>query len=101
MRSLLFLIGLLAAVVFLEACDRGAPLEPERGDPATARTHQDRSRIVWPSREFRTLQDAIDAAPAGATLEIQAGDHFVATPLEIRKDLTLAGAGAGRDGTGP
>ncbi len=56
---------------------------------------------MWPSREFRTLQDAIDAAPAGATLEIQAGDHFVATPLEIRKDLTLAGAGAGRDGTGP
>jgi hypothetical protein len=93
--------GFLATGLALAACEGRPPLEPERGDPAPSRAHQDRNRIEWPGGEFRRLQDAIDAAPHDGVIEIQAGDYFVGAPLVVREDLELAGAGSGRDGVGP
>ena len=88
--------------IALSGCEGGPPFEPPTGDLAVARRHPDRVKIEWPGREFRTLQAAIDAAPAGALIEIQAGDHVVAATLRVEnKTLELAGAGSGRNGTGP
>ena len=42
------------------------------------------------------LQDAIDAAEAGATLTLCAGTWNLTTTLDITRDLTLIGAGAGK-----
>lgn len=60
-----------------------------------------RVKVEWPSREFRTLQSAVDAAPDGALLEIGEGDFQLDDPLVIQgKRLEIAGAGSGRAGTG-
>jgi hypothetical protein len=48
-----------------------------------------------PSRQFASIQEAIDAAPDGAVIRIRPGVYRVVEPLWIRnKTLTLVGAGA-------
>ena len=94
--SATFVAGLLSLSLALAGCEGEPPSGPGARNPNVAGAHQDRIKIEWPSGRFRRLQDAIDAAPDGALIEVQAGDH-AATPLVVRgKDLVLAGAGSGR-----
>jgi hypothetical protein len=59
-----------------------------------------RARIRWPSREFRDLQAALDAAPNDAVVEIKAGVYRIDQPLVVRgKRLRIVGAGSGRERT--
>jgi hypothetical protein len=95
--------GLLSLGLALAGCGGEPPFEPDSRDAAFSRGESgNRVKIEWPSREFRTLQDAIDAAPDGALIEIQEGDHSVAASLRVQdRKLELAGAGSGRNGRGP
>ena len=95
--SAIFASSLLSSLA-LTGCESDPPFEPQPRDPEVASAQ--RVKIEWPGRQFRTLQNAIDAAPSGALIEIRAGDYFVG-PLVIREDLELAGAGSGRNGRGP
>jgi hypothetical protein len=95
--------GLLSLGLALTACEGEPPFDPDSRGPAVSRGDSgNRVKTEWPSREFRRLQDAIDAAPNGALIEVQAGDYLVSSPLVVQgKKLELAGAGSGRNGTGP
>jgi hypothetical protein len=54
----------------------------------------ERYKLEWPSRDFASLQDLLDAAPSGATIEVQAGSYAFPEPLFIRnKELVLSGEG--------
>jgi hypothetical protein len=57
--------------------------------------------LVVPSREFPTIQDAIDAAPEGAVIRIRPGVYRLIEPIWIRsKKITLVGGAAeGRNRT--
>jgi hypothetical protein len=101
--STAFATGWLSLGLALTGCEGEPPFEPDSRDPAVSRGDSgNRVKIEWPGRESRSLQDAIDAAPDGALIEIQEGDHSVAASLRVQdRKLELAGAGAGRDGTGP
>jgi hypothetical protein len=62
-----------------------------------ARTRQ--VRIKWPSREFRDLQSALDAAPDNAIIEIKAGIYQIDQPLIVSgKKVVIRGAGAAFSG---
>jgi parallel beta-helix repeat protein len=67
------------------------------GLPVSGQTGREPDRRVvfrWPSPEFRSLQEVIDAAPDGATVRIAAGIHRISEPLFVRgKGLTIDGAG--------
>lgn len=58
------------------------------------------SHARCPAAHFRHIQDAVNAAPPGATVQICAGTYVEGSgvrgsdALSIRKDLTLAGAGS-------
>src|SRR5262245_7730643 len=58
------------------------------------------SHASCPDSEFRHIQDAINAARPGATVQICPGTYVEGSgvrgsdALSIRKDLTLAGAGS-------
>jgi hypothetical protein len=58
-----------------------------------------RDSIDWPAerREFPTLQSAIDALGDGGTLRIGQGRFDVASPLVVRKRITIDGSGCGED----
>ena len=61
----------------------------------------DRPRIDWPSSKFRTLQEAIDAAPNDAIVRIKPGTYQIQEPIFVRnKRLILTGAGSGRRSDG-
>lgn len=54
--------------------------------------------IQWPSREFPTIQSALDALPDGGVLEIDEGEYFVEEPISVtRKRVIIKGAGSGAD----
>jgi hypothetical protein len=55
-----------------------------------------RTRLEWPSREFPTLQDAVEAAADGALITIRPGIHHIREPIVIAKRLRIAGAESGR-----
>ncbi len=56
--------------------------------------HVSRVVVSYPSTEFGSLHEAIDAAPDGATVEIGAGIHELDAPITISgKHLILAGQG--------
>lgn len=60
----------------------------DRDDGANSRV------IVWPSREFRSLQSALDALPDGGVLRIAPGAYQINEALFIRnKQVTIEGAG--------
>ena len=92
-----FAIAVLSTVVLLSGWT-----SPSAGAPSA--TGQERVpvrgaiKIKWPNPEFRTLQSAIDAAPEGATVEIQQGAYKLDQPIFVRKSLTIQGAGSGRNG---
>lgn len=69
----LFILGLTSSI---EAQDREPPNE-----------------IQWPSTEFRTIQEAIDALPVGGKLKFAPGIFRVEAPIFIRKRVVLEGAG--------
>jgi hypothetical protein len=53
-------------------------------------------KIKWPSREYRDLQSAIDAAPDNAIIEIKAGVYQISDPIIVSgKRLVINGAGSG------
>lgn len=57
-------------------------------------------RIEWPSSQYPTLQEAIDALPDGGVLVIASGTYRVAEPLEVTgKRVQIRGAGNGLDGS--
>jgi hypothetical protein len=52
--------------------------------------------IQWPSREFPTIQSALDALPDGGVLEIDEGEYFVEEPISVTgKRVIIKGAGSG------
>ncbi len=54
--------------------------------------------IEWPSREFPTLQSAVDATPPGGTLEIRQGVFYLSEPIfVIGRQILIKGAGSGRN----
>ena len=59
-----------------------------------------RATLVVPSREFPTIQDALDAAPARAVIRILAGVYDLTEPLWIRDKRLLNIIGAGSEGAG-
>jgi hypothetical protein len=63
--------------------------------PASALDGRDSGVVIrWPNPAFPTLQEALDAAPDGATVRIAAGVHRIPAPLFVRdKGLTIEGAG--------
>jgi hypothetical protein len=48
--------------------------------------------IEWPSREFQTIQAAIDALPDGGTLRFAEGVFPITEPLFVRKNIVIEGA---------
>ncbi len=52
-----------------------------------------RDVIEWPSREFRTIQSAIDALRDGGTLRFSGGEFVVSAPLLVNKQVVFQGAG--------
>src|SRR2546422_1640409 len=62
--------------------------------PAAAQERDERQGISWPSRDFPTLQSAVDALSDGGTLRIAAGVFRLEQPLMIEgKRLIIEGAG--------
>jgi hypothetical protein len=79
-----------AAIVVVSAAALAAP-----GTAATADRGNDQATIVWPSAEFRDLQSAVDAAPDGATIEIEPGLYRVDEPIIVSgKKVIIRGAGS-------
>lgn len=69
------------------------------GPVTSGREREPTVRIRWPHPSYRTLQDAIDAAPSGATIDIAPGVYEINEPLTVRgKVLTIQGAGRTRSG---
>lgn len=59
-------------------------------------TGASRDRIKWPSPDFPTLQDAVDAAADDATIKIREGTFRIDSTVRIRgKRLKFVGAGNG------
>jgi VCBS repeat-containing protein len=56
---------------------------------------------VFNVADYGSIQAAIDAAPAGSIIQIDAGTYDLYTPLHITKNLTFQGANAAADGNGP
>lgn len=59
-----------------------------------------RATLVVPSREFPTIQDALNAAPERAVIRILAGVYDLTEPLWIRDRRQLTIVGAGSEGAG-
>jgi len=69
---------------------------------AVADEERNRVKIKWPSREFRDLQSAIDAAPQDAIIQIKEGVHQIDASLFVRgKRLVIKGEGSGRERARP
>jgi hypothetical protein len=70
---------------------------------AEAQEHTEPPVVVrWPSADYPTLQRAIDAAPDGGKVKIQAGSFALTEPLYVEgKALILEGAGSGRGAADP
>ena len=64
---------------------------------AFAQIRDDLEIIEWPSREYPTIQSAIDALPGdGGVLEIAEGEHLIDEPIYIiGKKIAIKGAGSG------
>ena len=82
---LLFLCGLATAATLI-ACSRSSP-----GGPSSAFQ-------VGPTGNFRLIQDAVNAAPDGAVVEIFAGNY--SERVVIGKSVKLRATGAVLDGAG-
>ena len=69
--------------------------------PVSAQTGTSRSRALWPvvdpngGGDFRTLAEAIERTPVGATILARAGIHEVDRPLRPRAGSRIVGEGAG------
>jgi hypothetical protein len=82
-RKLTRILALLAAVTAQAAFT--TPLQ-----------RNDRPGVIeWPSREFQTIQAAIDALPDGGTLRFSEGVFPITEPLFVRKNIVIEGAGCG------
>ena len=58
--------------------------------------------IMWPSEEFPSIQDAINALASGGTLTIAEGTFKIDEPIFIRsKEIIIEGAGSGRKSKEP
>jgi hypothetical protein len=57
-----------------------------------------RETLVVPSRQFQTIQDALDTAPDGAVVRILPGVYRLVEPLWIRNKRLLTIVGGGDDG---
>lgn len=65
--------------------------------PQPAQARDERPNVIeWPSREFRTLQSAINSLPDGGIVQFKAGDIDIAEQIFIRsKRFEFVGAGSG------
>jgi hypothetical protein len=70
-----------------------ALLVPAAGASAHGRRDGPPDVIRWPSREFATLQEALDAATGGPELVLAPGTFVVDEPLVVRGPVRVRGAG--------
>jgi parallel beta-helix repeat protein len=70
----------------------------ERAEGLLRKTAIPEAVVVTPdgSGNFRTLEEAVANAAAGAVIRLKAGEHTLAQPLHIEKPLTLLGEGMER-----
>jgi hypothetical protein len=87
--------------VSVSACALVLPLLLATAAPAAAATTRvvDDDMVDCPAATYTTIQDAVNAAAAGDTIEVCAGAYPEAAlgPLTINKTLTLKGAQVGVD----
>ncbi len=54
-----------------------------------------RNTVVFPSLQYSTLQDAVDAVRENGTVRVLAGRHQIHAPVFIERNVTILGAGCG------
>lgn len=87
--SHVFATALLTLFMFVTAAGDIIPPPPDDGsgiDP-------DEVVIQWPSIEYATIQEAIDALPDGGRLIIGPGKFRIPAPITISKEVAIQGAG--------
>jgi len=77
----LFMIGSAAGDLIPPSPDDGSGIDP------------DEVVIHWPSTDFATIQEAIDALPDGGRLIISPGKFRIPAPITISREVAIQGAG--------